>query len=329
MTSSASLARERAIPVIDLGPFLAGGDPAEAVAAIAHACARVSFLQVVGHGIAPGTLDAAYRAMDATLLLPETEQAALASPDNHPFRGLSTMRGPAGEALCHRFQVCNYDDPADAAMAGVPEQFSSYFARNVWPTQVAGMREDILTCFAEMKRVGDAVMELFARALGLDPDYFAPLLTHPVSDLAINSYPTQPERDSAEPWVTFVEHSDSGMLTVLHQHGDYSGLQVQDLDGTWVTVPVDEAALVINIGDLMSRWTNDRWPSTRHRVVAATDPTATRASIATFHLPNVDTVIAPMDQFVGADGPHYDPVTTFAWEEMFLSKIYRPRAAAS
>jgi isopenicillin N synthase-like dioxygenase len=174
-----------------------------------------------------------------------------------------------------------------------------------------------------MKRVGDALMELFARALGLSPGHFAPMLTHPVSDFAVNTYPAQPARVSADPLLTFREHTDSGMLTVLHQRGDYAGLQVQGLDGDWVEVPVDPDALIINIGDLMSRWTNDRWPSTRHRVVAAPDATSTRASIATFHLPNVDAVIAPMEPFLGPDGPHYEPVTPYVWESMFLSR-YRP-----
>ncbi|MCK9894321.1 hypothetical protein [Frankia sp. AgB32] len=62
-------------------------------------------------------------------------------------------------------------------------------------------------------------------------------------------------------------------------------------------------------------------------MVAATDPTATRASIATFHLPNVDAVIAPMDRFVDATGTHHQPVTPFVWEEMFLARTRRPPAA--
>ncbi|OHV34460.1 MULTISPECIES: isopenicillin N synthase family dioxygenase [Pseudofrankia] len=319
----------RGIPVIDIASFVTGGDPAPAVDRIAHACARVGFLQVVGHGIAPATLTAAYRAMDELLALPEAGRGAFASPDGHPFRGLSTMRAATGAPTCHRFQICAYDDPAAAAAAGVPAQYGDYFARNVWPGQVAGLQADLLACFAEMRRVGDTLMELFARALGLAPAYFAPMLTHPVSDFSINSYPPQPARDDPEPAITFREHSDSGMLTVLHQRGDYAGLQVQDLDGTWVPVPVREDALVINIGDLMSRWTNDHWPSTRHRVVAATDPTATRASLATFHLPNVDTVVAPLAAFVAAGDPRYEPVTPYVWEKMFLAKVYQPREPAS
>ncbi|ADP79431.1 isopenicillin N synthase family dioxygenase [Pseudofrankia inefficax] len=312
------------IPVIDLGPFLAGADPTPVVERIAQVCSSVSFLQVVGHGIAPEAFDAVYRANDALLALPDAEKAQLGSPDGHPWRGLSTMRSPEGSPLVHRFQVCNYEDAATALAAGVPSRYGDYFARNVWPEQVEGLRASVLRCLAEMKRVGDALMELFARALGLPPEHFAPMLTHPVSDLAVNTYPAQPARDSTEPSLTFREHTDSGMLTVLHQRGDYAGLQVQGLDDAWVTVPIDPAALVINIGDLMSRWTNDRWPSTRHRVVAAADTTSTRASIATFHLPNVDTVIAPLEPFVGPDGPHYEPVTPYVWEAMFLARYRAP-----
>jgi len=308
----------------------------------------LSFLQVVGHGITSATLDGAYHAMETLLTLSEAERDALASPDRHPFRGLSTMVSADGTPRCHRFQVCNYDDPVAAAADGVPAQYRTYFARNVWPRQIPGLQAAVLACFAEMRRVGDTLMELFARALGLAPGHFTPVLTHPVSDFAINSYPARPASNadahadislgaatgrgpgpSAEPAITFQEHSDSGMLTVLHQRGDYAGLQVQDLDGAWITVPVREDALVINIGDLMSRWTNDRWPSTRHRVVAAQDPAATRASLATFHLPNVDTVVAPLAALVGEEGPRYEPVTPYVWEQMFLAKVYQPRTAAT
>ncbi|MBL7517936.1 isopenicillin N synthase family oxygenase, partial [Frankia sp. CNm7] len=285
--------RRGGIPVIDIGPFLAGADPAAAVERIAHACSTVSFLHVVGHGIAPETFDAVYRANDALLALPEAERDLLASPDRHPFRGLTTMRSPDGAPLVHRFQVCHYDDPPAAATAGVPARYVDYFARNVWPEQVAGLRAAVLACFAEMRRVGDTLMELFARALGLAPDYFAPMLTHPVSDLAVNGYPAQPPRESAEPALTFLEHTDSGMLTLLHQRGDYPGLQVQDLDGAWITVPLDPDALVINIGDLMSRWTNDRWPSTRHRVVAAPAAPAPPAALAPLPPPNLAPRVAP------------------------------------
>lgn len=319
---------EGGIPVVDLGPFLAGGDPTPVVERIARICSTVSFLQVVGHGIAAETFDAVYRANEELLVLPEAERATLGSPDGHPWRGLSTMRSADGAPLVHRFQVCNYDDAQTARAAGIPAEYGDYFARNVWPARVGALHASIPTCLAEMKRVGDALMEVFARALGLAPGHFAPMLTHPVSDFAVNTYPAQPTGASTDPLLTFREHTDSGMLTVLHQRGDYAGLQVQGLDGDWVSVPVDPEALIINIGDLMSRWTNDRWPSTRHRVVAATDATSTRTSIATFHLPNVDTVIAPMEPFVGPEGPHYEPVTPYVWEAMFLDR-YRPRDPAN
>jgi isopenicillin N synthase-like dioxygenase len=312
------------IAVIDLAPFLTGGDPAPVVRRIAEVYPLVSFLQVIGHGIAPETFDAVYRANDALLALPRTKRDALSSPDGHPWRGLVTMRAVDGTPTVHRFQVSRYDDPAAALAAGIPAEYGDFFARNVWPEQVAGLRTAVTTCLDEMTRVGDALMELFARALGLPADYFAPMLTHPTTDLAVNSYPAQPDQDpAAEPPVTFWEHSDSGMLTVLHQRGDYAGLQVRDLDDSWITVPVSPDTLVINIDDLMARWTNDRWPSTRHRVVAAPDTTSTRDSIAAFHLPNVDTVIAPLEPFIGADGPHYEPVTPYVWEAMFLAKYDR------
>jgi isopenicillin N synthase-like dioxygenase len=113
-------------------------------------------------------------------------------------------------------------------------------------------------------------------------------------------------------------HADSGVLTILHQQGSYQGLQVLARDGSWVDVPVLPEAFVINIGNLMHRWTNGVWPATMHRVVASGDPEASRASIVTFYLPAVDTVIAPLPTMVGPDGPVFEPVMQYDWEGQYI-----------
>ncbi|MCK9894322.1 2OG-Fe(II) oxygenase family protein [Frankia sp. AgB32] len=103
-------------------------------------------------------------------------------------------------------------------------------APNGWPEEIAGLRAAALTCFA--------VNTCPARR----------------SPPGVPAAAEEAEGDRAEaPDLTFPEHTDPGMLTLLHQRGDHPGLQVQDLDGAWLAVPVDPAAPVINIGDLMTR----------------------------------------------------------------------------
>jgi isopenicillin N synthase-like dioxygenase len=124
--------------------------------------------------------------------------------------------------------------------------------------------------------------------------------------------------------VLFAEHSDGNTLTILHQRGDYEGLQVQRLDGAgeWIAVPVRDDAFVINVGELMTHWTNDHWPATRHRVVAAADPDAARTTLTTFHMPALDAVVEPIARWVGADGPHYAPVNSYDWERSRIKNSY-------
>jgi isopenicillin N synthase-like dioxygenase len=96
--------------------------------------------------------------------------------------------------------------------------------------------------------------------------------------------------------------TDYGSLTILLPQPNSQGLQIQTPQGDWIDVPAPVGAFVINIGDLMARWTADAWVSTLHRVVANADQPA-RLSVAYFHQPNWEAEISPLD---GSDA--YEPV---------------------
>jgi isopenicillin N synthase-like dioxygenase len=78
----------------------------------------------------------------------------------------------------------------------------------------------------------------------------------------------------------------------------------------------------------MSRWTNDHWPATRHRVVASAVPGHQRTTLTTFHMPALTTTIAPLAKFVGADGPHYEPLTAYDSEKASIRNYALPREDA-
>ncbi len=319
------------IPVIDISPVFEGDAPTELVDAIRKACTEIGFLQITGHGIPDDVLDRVYQSMEAVIGLPLDVKESLASPTGHPFRGLSAKQDDHGRVNVERLQVNHFDNADDAAGAGVDRAYGDYFHPNVWPAQVPDLEAAWRDCFSRTRQLGDTVMSLFASALDLPATFFAPMLSPDVSCFAVNAYPPQVPSAGDAPRIIFREHSDSGTLTLLHQRGDYDGLQIQLLNGQWINVPVRPDAFVINIGDLMSRWTNGRWVSTRHRVVAAEDEHSSRMSITTFHLPAIDTVIEPLPACIGAEGPKYDTVTPYVWEAMFLSKTYAgaPLAAAA
>jgi isopenicillin N synthase-like dioxygenase len=111
------------------------------------------------------------------------------------------------------------------------------------------------------------------------------------------------------------------------------GLQVRTRTGEWFSVPVHDDAFVINMGELMYRLTNAKWPATKHRVIAATDPSGSRFTLPTFFNVSVDTVIAPLPGVNGEPDPEFDPVMVFDWERRHIKNNYQRRqhttAAAS
>jgi isopenicillin N synthase-like dioxygenase len=297
------------IPVIDLTAACAGDlDPA--AAAVGAAIGDVGFFQVVGHGIPPAVIDAVHDARQR-LGVPDPEaQAVLASP--HPFRGWRFL--PSG---VERFQVCAIGSVDDAHAAGIDPRFDDYFVPNLWP-ELDGFREAVGAMFDATRQLAALVMQLFARSLDLPPDHFDPVLQHDVSCFAINHYPAMVERPDGP---SLAEHADSGTLTLLHQRGDHEGLRLRFRDGSTTMVPVLDEAFVVNIGHLMARWTNGRFRATPHCVIPPADPTGERTSLTTFHLPAIDTVVAPLPACIGDDGPLFEPVTPYEWESRFLATL--------
>jgi isopenicillin N synthase-like dioxygenase len=314
----------RVIPVVDVAEHLAGGDSTRAASEIEAAIIDVGFFQIVGHGVERGYLDAVYEAVAAMSALPAAVKERLLSPSGHPYRGLHLKRDEAGVVRQERFLATRYDDPAEAIANGVAPELADFFDPNVWPSEVPALRTAVRDLFVQSQDLGGRMMDLFALALGLEHDYFADLIEPNASSFAANIYPARRRPLDVDPTVLFAEHSDGNTLTILHQRGDYEGLEVQriDAEGEWIPVPVDEDAFVINVGELMTRWTNDHWPATKHRVVASPDPQASRTTLTTFHMPALDTVVAPLQGWVGADGPHYEPVNGYEWERTRIRDKY-------
>jgi isopenicillin N synthase-like dioxygenase len=312
------------IPVVDVSEHLAGGDGRRAAVAIEKAATEVGFFQIVGHGVDTAYLDAVYDAVDALVGLPMRVKEALLSPSGHPYRGVHVKRDDDGMVRQERFLATRWDSPDEAIANGVAPELADFFDPNVWPSDVPQLRTSVRELFVQQQELGRRVMQLFAVALGLEADHFQPSIEPNASSFAANRYPARRSPLVVDPTVIFAEHADGNTLTILHQRGDYEGLEVQRLDrpGEWTPVPVREDAFVINLGQLMTRWTNDHWPATRHRVVASNDPDASRTTLTTFHFPALHAIIEPLPQFVGDDGPHYEPVTPYEWERAFIRTTY-------
>jgi isopenicillin N synthase-like dioxygenase len=313
MTTTSSVA------CIDIGAFLAGRDEAATAAAVADACASIGFLQIVGHGIEPELLDAVYDAIDEVGALPDAVKDRFASPTGHPFRGLLRYARSDGMPSVERFQVNHFDGADEAMAAGVPEVYADYFVPNVWVEAVPALRTAVEALFARMQRLGAQLMALFERSLALPPGTFTDIVEPNVSTFAVNRYPSRPSGRDDAPVVLLAQHADSGTLTILHQRGSYDGLEILEPDGVWAKVPRNPDAFVVNIGELMGRWTNGAWTPTVHRVVSSAEADDWRTTLTTFHLPAIDCTVAPLPTCVGDGEPRYGAVTPYEWESMYLS----------
>jgi isopenicillin N synthase-like dioxygenase len=157
---------------------------------------------------------------------------------------------------------------------------------------------------------GRQLLRGLAVSLGKPETFFLAKFEKPLARGSVIYYPPQPP-DQGDAQFGVSPHSDYGCLTLLWQD-DNGGLQVRAKDGGWIEAPPLPGTLVVNIGDLLARWTNDLFASTQHRVINRSG--RERYSIALFYDPHVDTVIEVLDTCCPAGAaPRYAPTTCGAY----------------
>jgi isopenicillin N synthase-like dioxygenase len=306
------------VPVLDVGPFLRGAPAGAALpAAIAQACEQIGFFTIVGHGVDPELVARTLRLAREFFALPIQEKAAVrpARPGQpRGFRaigdeGLAYTRAEAAAFdLKEVFQVGPAFD--DSAYYRAPDALP-HFIPNVYPARPEGMAAAVEAYYGAMERLATQLMEACALALGLPRAWFVPKIDRHISALRIIHYPPQPDAPAAGQ-LRAGAHSDYGTLTLLLSENVSAGLQVLNKRGDWVDVHAPPGSYVINVGDLLMRWTNDRWISTLHRVV---NPPAERAaadrrlSLVFFHHPNYDAEVRCIESCLApGESPKYPPV---------------------
>ena len=318
------------VPVVDVGPALDGTDPGAVAARVGEACESIGFLVVAGHGV-DGSLVAAARAAGlAFFALPEAVKRRACPPDPTWFRGYEPVGVSAfgrleGDDpppdLCEMFRIGRFDDQVAARAAGYEPGLEHTFSPNIWPAEVPELRAALGAYYDAVEDLAFALLRLFALALDLDEEWFDDKVSRHISDLALNHYPaTSLPPDPGQ--LRRGPHTDYGVFTVLHQDG-VGGLQVWSADRGWVDVPAVPGTFVVNIGDLLARWTNDRWVSTRHRVVvpeaASADGSTSggstaRLSMPFFFQPDYHAVIECLPSCCGPGNPaRYLPTTSGQW----------------
>ena len=307
-----------AIPVIDLAHARASESNRKCIAAqIDRANREVGFLTVINHGIETDLLSDVLSVTHAFFDLPEPAKNAYIG-DPASSRGYIA---PRARALAGTRGVMTPGDLVELFAMGMPHvpdepyfdisNSGNNFHPNIWPAEIPGMERIWTAYYQRVAALAREIMSLFAEALDLEPDFFEDKIDKPISNLFANCYP--PITTEPLPGQLRVgEHTDYGTLTLLYQPDEVGGLEVQ-VNGSWFPVPAIAGAYVVNIGDLMARWTNDRWISTLHRVQNPPEETRhlRRLSLPFFCQPNYDAVIETLPSCVSAGNPaHYPPITS-------------------
>jgi isopenicillin N synthase-like dioxygenase len=190
-----------------------------------------------------------------------------------------------------------------------------HFAPNVWPpeSRLPGFQDAYRAYFAAMSELARSMMRIFALALELDEHFFDDRIDRHISMFRTLSYPDiKAEVEAGQ--MRASAHTDYGSMTIVRPDSALGGLQVRNQLGEWVDVPYVEDGFVVNIGDLMMLWTNDRWISTLHRVVnppADSETDNRRQSLVFFHQPNYDALIQCLPGCLApGDEPRHAPVTS-------------------
>ncbi len=323
------------IPVVDLDLALSADAPEELLATVRAAAEQVGIIQVVNHGAPQQVIDAFHRSVGRVLSLPREEKEKLASPTGHPYRGWRQWPDDFGRLELERINIGQYDTAEDARAAGLSEQHADLFTHvNVWPPQEPDLRETAFRYRDALVAVGRRVLALYAKALDVPAGTFE-VGDDGYSTFVVNDYPTWTHTGSAadEEKLLLLEHADGSVVTVLHQEGDYTGLQGQRPDGTWQSVPLLPGALQVFSGQLLANWTEGRLRPGRHRVVSG--GTVTRRSSAVFLYPSLETVVEPLPLFAAPDPEDSDFEPVSVWEqasghvEDYLQVFGRPEQVAA
>ncbi len=279
---------------------------------------RFGFAMIADHGIDPALIDRAWDKAKAFFALPEEIKQSYFIPGGGGARGYTPfgteIAKGATEVDLKEFWHVGRDLPDGHRLAAQQPN-------NIWPREVQSFRDTFETLFAEFDRVGAQLLSGIARYLGLAPDFFDDTVADGNSVMRLLHYPpvTAPAKG-----IRAEAHEDINTITLL-LGADEAGLEILDKDGSWLPVAPPPGAMAVNVGDMLQRLTNNRLPSTTHRV---RNPDAGRASIARYSMPyflhfRSDYLIETLDECIDATHPNAypEPMTADDYLQQRLREI--------
>lgn len=307
-----------AIPLIDLARWFDGTDADRATLAeeVDAALCRLGFLVVLHHGLDDQVLADSRAAALEFFHRPHDEKTSVAL-DGSAYRG---WVGPGLESNAATYGVDTPPDlketfafgPVDDAGPGLRAAHPDAYAPNRWPEKPKSLELAGTAFWRAANALAEELLQLMAMALRLPATTLVDQCHATTSTASFHWYWPHTHAPGREGQFRIGPHTDFGTVTILDREPGIGGLQVRDEAGQWVDAPVVENSLIVNTGDMLRQWTNDRWCSNEHRVLPPSHdaPTEELVSLVFFHEPDAEAIIAPLPTCVSADNPaRYEPTS--------------------
>ncbi|MEZ5244864.1 MAG: 2OG-Fe(II) oxygenase family protein [Acidimicrobiales bacterium] len=280
---------------------------------MADACESLGFFRVPLSVVAPDVAAAAWDTAAQFFALPEPAKRDVEFPEpGYPYGfspyGYETLARSLDDVDARPDMKESFSVGPDCGpyVSVAPDQ-EWIRSPSLWPAAVPALRSAWVAYYRALSEVAARLLSVMAVALDLPANHFDPLIDRPITSMRAIHYPAAPPTDGA---LRAGAHADYGTLTILRTD-EIGGLQIVDADGAWVDVAPDPEMFVVNLGDSIAQWTNDRWRSTVHRVVPRPEP---RQSMAFFHMANWDAVIECLPGCVApGEKPRHEPVEAGPW----------------
>ena len=307
------------IPIVNIEPFLAGNDRFLVAKEVVKACEKVGFLIISGHGIETRIIQNAFDKSLDFFRMPQVEKdkyhptTASQQRGYHAFatRGLAyTLGENAPPDLRETYFLGPLNDHRKH-FHNLPGAQKAY-APNIFPDASIGLSAALKTLYLSFEKLSEVLLEIFAIGLEQKEDYFANLIKRHFSILSSHHYPPLPVAPKNNQLRTGA-HTDFGAMTILAMTKASGGLEVLMPNDEWLPVQPPAGCLVVNLGDMMSRWTNGHWKSTLHRVVNPkdlNDLSSRRQTLGYFMHPDYDAIIKTIPSCIApGKAPKFTTIT--------------------
>ena len=314
---------DQSLPIIDVSDLRGSVAERRALGAqFVQTYGEVGFGYVINHGVPQALVDSVFEQSRRFHALPLDQKMAVALDENH--RGFipintstdvtSTLATVTKANQSESFMMMRESDADD------PDVIAGAYLSgpNRWPSALPGFRETLASYDAAMCALAHSIVEVIALALGDEDRRLIADFERPTTWLRLLHYPPQAPA-SPDDLYGSAPHADFGCITLLAQD-DVGGLEVRTMDGAWVAAPPIEGSFVMNVGDMLHRWSNGLLASTPHRVINRSG--RERYSVPFFYDPNVSADISPLPSTIDADHPG-------AFESLNFGEFLRSQLTAS